>query len=876
MCNNDFIIMCERLERPLGLMNEKPRFSWYCKGAYLQTKQISYRIQVYDIHNEKEILWDSGSVLAHDNPAVEYEGAALKSRGRYLYGIEIQVKAPDTDEIITLYKEDVFEMGILRDSEWHGKWLQASGRCSNQAPLFRSDIQVDTERENIRLYICGLGYFEAYINGERIGDSVLDPGFTNYNKRVLYRVFDISAMLRKGKNSFAVMLGRGWYGNMHNSFDFYMNGQPEWLDDPKLICEIWSGDDCLFASKASDFRSHPSAIVKNNIYDGEWYNANLETADWKNTKTDTPDWQTAKEADPPKGRLYSQMMPPIKEVKEIAPKNVFLLENPSVYHMVFDFGVNMAGYVQIKVQGAKGQAVHLKYAEVVNEDHTVNQKNLRGAKAEDVYILRGDTEEVFKPHFTYHGFRYVQVEMDSGVILNEITAIEVHSAVEAISSFRCSNDICNRIYAATMQTEKSNLHSIPTDCPQRDERFGWLNDMAVRNEEALFNFDMFLFYEKWLQDITDAQQEDGSIPDTAPYFYGSSPAAHISSTLIILPWNLYKFYGDRQVLKKYYPNMQRYIEFKFSERDEDGLISNKYMGDWAPPMMEAVWGWGENAVPKNIAPQLITTCYLYYDCMLMNAISKVLDKKSNAAYYEQQMQEIKRCINQKYFHQAGYYDNNSQGANTFPLFLGLVPEDRTEVVVENLVDDIREKHDFHITTGNQMTKYIYEVMTKFDLDDLALSVTTNTAYPSIAYMLTQGATTIWERFENMTGGHMNSHNHPMMGAFTVWFFKGLCGIDMEVKEDKRRIKICPKLCDELTFVEASHRYENGTLSCRWEKNETEIKFLVQIPWNSEADFVLPKMDNEIASCEVNGESVDTKDGSLVLGSGESRIKVVLQ
>ena len=847
---------CEYLQEALGIQNEKPRFGWRMPDGYAD--QRAYRIQVYD-ETKEHCVWDSG--LQEDNrcAAVEYEGEPLRSRTIYQWMLRVELTDGSCYE-----GQSWFETGILKQSEWEAAWIQTAAPKQNGSILLNRQFELEQIPERSRVYISGIGYYELYLNGQKVGDGVLEPGWTDYDKRVLYSVYDVTNLLKKGSNILGIWLGDGWYANRHQGFMQLVGKYPSWYGIPKVICELAMWQEGQLAKRIlteggaqGGWLACDGPIVRNNLYDGEEYDARMEKEGWT-TAEYIPDgqWRPAVAAAGPTGVLTAQIMPPIRKTKEYRPVYMSYGRNRSV---VVDFGQNLAGWARIIVKGQAGQKVRLKYGEMTDHDGDVKQENLRSAKAEDCYILKGAEMEEYEPRFTYHGFRYMQIIADEGVLVLDTVAVAVHSDVEQTGSFNSSSEILNDIQQAVIKTELNNLHSVPTDCPQRDERLAWLNDMTVRFEEALFNFDMILFYEKWLDDISDAQDsENGYIPDTAPYFYGGRDASHISSVYVLLPWFLYLFYGDQQPLRKHYEGMRRYVAYKLRRRDENGLVPKEYFGEWAPPMTESILGWGENAVPSKIPAPLVTTGYLYYDCQIMEKAASLLGKDEDAVLFAGHAKNIAEAINSAYFQEEqGYYKPNIQGSNLFPLFLGIVPEERHRDVVRHLMENLKER-DYHISTGNQLTKYLFEVLRKEERNEEAYQIASQKTYPSIGYMLVNGATTIWERWENMEGSTMNSHDHPMLGAFTVWFYKALAGIQEE-EGLSGLIHLAPAVVSGLTFVTASVRTPGGILESGWRQEGEQVVFQIRVPWNTRVRLELPE------GLQPEG------DGEMLMTSGEYRI-----
>ena len=848
---DDLILCCEYTTTPLGVETPSPRFGWQGTGTLREALQKSYRILV---RKGQETVWDSGEVPSDRSSAVCYEGAPLLAATRYDWSVTVT-----TQTGLVRSGESWFETGLLQEADWHGaRWICHPNPQRGVAPLLRRTFCLAEKPRSARLYLSGIGYADTTVNGVRPDGSLLDPGWTDYQKTVLYRAWDVTELLRAGENVLAVELGEGWYGNDHPNFLNLIGALPSWLGMPKLICALRADDLWLVSDGDGQWMASDGPIRKNNVFDGEWYDGRLEKTGWRLPGYVPEQWEPAMACEGPGGRLCCQMMPAIGKKRQIKPFSVCYPDYGDAYEVVADLGVNIAGWVEITVRGQPGQKVELRYAEILNHDNAVNQGNLRGAKATDTFILGRAGENTYEPKFTYHGFRYVQIKTDPGVIVTGIRGWQIHTLVEQTGDFRCGHDLLNRTYTALLQTEQNNLHSVPTDCPQRDERLGWINDMTARCEEGLYNFDMMRFYEKWLRDIADAQDpETGAIPDTAPYFFGGRPAFHISSVYVLMPWLLYCFYGDKRPAEEHYAGMKRYVEFKLSQRDGRGLIREDYFGDWAAPMTESMLGWGENAVPLNNPQQLVTTCYLQYDCQLMEKMAELLGKPEDAARCRALQKEIAAAINLAFFHEEGCYASNAQGSNVFPLFLGIVPEGKREAVLENLLHDLFVERQGRLSTGNQLTKYLYEVLRQENCHQQAFALATYCGYPSIGYMLQQGATTIWERWEKMAGNHMNSHNHPMLGAYTIWFQKGLCGLDPQSRTEDGRLLLRPHPVEGLQTASARLGTPQGPVALEWSRQPDGLAVTVEVPWNSTVDVELPA-----AATALNGLLLETPQTRL--------------
>lgn len=832
---------CEYHDFPIGIQTRTPRLSWRIEDYGSLGVQQNYRIIVSDnadyILDGRGNCWDSGKLNSNQSLCIEYKGDELKSRVKYFWKVFIWCEGTKK----TIESDvSIFETAIFSNEEWRAKWIQHPAPEYGMSPLFRKEFILEEMTEEARVYICGLGYNILYINGQKVSDRVLEPGWTDYRKTVLYSIYDVSQLLKKGMNSFCIELGEGWYGHKHSSLQINAGSQPGWRCNPKLIFEI---DIQLINGNKKQILSDVDCsctygnIVQNSIYDGETAVGPQKIVGWKDTDFIVNDnWKNAIYADAPEGKMIAQIMPPIRITECLPPASISQIE-PNRF--IVDMGQNFSGWIDIEMSGSPYTTIKIYYAETLNEYGLVNQDNLRHAHNMDTYILRGNGIESYQPSFTYRGFRYVEILMELPINIIKITGKVVHSDLKRISNFECSNELINRIYKAVIWTERSNLHSVPTDCPQRDERQAWLNDVTVRCEEMLYNFDAVLFLEKWLNDITDAQTEIGSIPDTAPFIYGGNPSYHISSCFILIPWFIYKNTGDDTVMKRFYPQMKKYIEF-LELQTSTGLIGEPFMGDWAPPIGEGSDGsWG--AIPKNISKQMINTSYLVYDCIIMREIASKMELNDDISRYDLLKEKLIKAINEVFYNkEKGCYQPDSQGNNIMPLFLNFAPD--KERVLQALMKNLVQSN-YHTTTGNQTTKYIFDLLDKENLNDIAFELAASTTYPSLGYMLEKGATTIWERWEYNTGPGMNSHNHPMLASYTAWYFKALAGIRLDKSGDNlSSVLIQPAILDGLDYVKSYVVTPKGKISVEIRNNKEDATLYAKVPWNVKANFVFSNHD----------------------------------
>jgi len=841
--NKPIHLLCEYAVNPIGIDVRNPRFSWRMESRKRLQAQRAYQILVASspelLKENAGDLWDSGRVDSDKSINIPYQGKELSSKQSCYWKVRIW----DQDDQVSEYSETAyFEMGLLNQDEWTGVWIGPADFSPASAPMFRREIEIRKPVCRARVYIAGLGYYELRINGQKVGDSVLDPGWTDYKKRVLTAAYDVTGFLKQGNNVLGVILGKGWYG------DYALNLRMDMAFDDGTECSIVTDRNSGWMVNTQ------GPIVENSIYNGETYDARREKEGWdrpeyKNicTKEEWNEWRKPMELEGPGGVLKAQMPEPIKVVREMVPIG---MSNPRPGIVVYDLGQNIAGWVRLKVEGPRGTKVVLKFAEYLNGDGTVSQENLRSAQATDTYILKGSGPEIYEPRFTYHGFRYIQMEGFPGKPeLTSVIGCVVRTSAALKGSFRCSNPLINKIQECVLWTEADNLHSIPTDCPQRDERMGWLNDMTVRAEEALFNFDLARLYTKWIQDIADAQGEkSGAITDTAPFSrFGKRPADPVCSSYLIVPWLVYLHYDDSRILQEHYEGFKRWTEY-LRRQSDDYIVSYSYCGDWASPINQAVLGSiGAGAVSAHTPGELISTGYFYLNAVLLSKMAAILGKEEDAERYQRLAENIKEAFNRSFLNrETCQYAKGSQASNAFALYLGLVPEEYREGVLKNLVRDIVEINQYHLTTGNLCSRYLMDVLVENGYPDVAYALAVQTTYPSWGYMIEKGATTIWERWEHVTAGEycsMASHNHPMYGSISAWFYKYLGGFFLDEKgAGFKKMVIKPHIIGDLDFVECSVNTLRGPAAVNWRRTEGGIELDVTVPWNSTAVVYVPKVN----------------------------------
>ncbi len=850
---------------PIGI-DYAPQLSWRLSSPDRDVVQTAYRILVAgseaSLAQDKGDIWDSGKVASGESSSISTTHLNLESRKRYFWKVKVW-----QDDVESPWSEPAWwEMGLIRQSDWQGGWIGYVPGIPGRVLYFKGTYWSDPDRtiKHARAYVAGIGFHSFYVNREKVGDHVLDPAQSTYSKRVYYETYDLDKVLRPGANSLVIPVAPGWLGTPRL----------------RIQVEITYTDGAFVLLNSDSFRHVTSGpTVQATIFDGETYDAREDRdAIWQ---PGTPpglmdkEWAWAHNTDDPVGELHAARVEPIRIVETLKPTMVSE-PRPGVY--VFDAGRNLAGWVEIKVRAGKGDAISLYFAETVRDDGSVNQDNLRNAKSCDTYICAGGGEETWEPSFTYHGFRYFQVEgLPYKPEAGDFTVKVVRTDVRTTGEFSCSDELANKIHRMVVNTESSNLHSVPTDCPQRDERMGWLNDLTVSHEIALFNFDMARFFPKFAQDITDTQDPAGTITCVAPFRFGMRPADPVCASYLLLPARAYEFYGNKQAIADQFEGMRAWTDYLRS-RTNDGIVDYSYYGDWCPPR-DFLMDPNGSGVSRDTPGVMISTGYLFYCEKLIADMARVLDLKDVAARYDEYSAQTRLAFNREYWdEEKGGYASNNQASNAFALYLGLADGIQAQRALENLVADVRSR-DYHLTTGNLCTKYLLDVLAARGYVDVAWKLVTQTTYPSWGFMISKGATTVWERWEYLTGDAMNSHNHPMMGTVDAWFYRYLLGINPSFGNPGfSRFTLKPCVPADLEWAEGSLDTVKGTIRSAWKKNGRNLTWSIDIPSGSVADVWVPSAEGRSVLCNGRKAKAKAKDGYaiLTLGSGHYELKSVIR
>jgi alpha-L-rhamnosidase len=826
-------LRCEQLENPLGLDAPRPRLSWKLDSNQRGQKQTAYEIIVAtsarNLRPGRADLWDSGKVVSEDTTEIYYSGAPFGSRQACYW----MVRAWDKNGRVFESKPARWEMGLLHPSDWQAQWIaRTTDRNVAAAPLLRRSFALPGVVKQARAYVTGLGYFELYINGQRVGDHVLDPGYTRYDRHILYLTHDVTSLLHRGDNAMGLMLGHGWY-DVLNKTAWNWDAAP-WRAAPKCLCQIeieFEDGRRQIVSTDEHWKTAEGPIVRDSIYTGEVYDARMEKPGWTSPGYNDADWDGAIPASAT-GVLQAQPMPPIRVQEIIAPLSVRAAA-PGVF--IYDFGHNLSGRAQLSVQGPAGARVSLKYGERLGRDGLVDQAAIAmhvvrfdpSQKFQtDEYILKGGAKETWQSRFSYDGFRYVEVRGFPGQPdSNSLSAVYFHSDVPAIGQFECSNPLLNRIAEAAQRSYLGNLQGIPTDCPHR-EKNGWTGDAQLASELGMFNYFPSAVYSKWMQDMVDAQLPDGKLPGIVPssgwgYDWGNGPAW--DSALLIIPYNQYLFYGVTEDFRRHFAHMKLYVDY-LTARSKDGIV-NVGLNDWAP-------------YKATTAAPITDTAYYYIDTKIVALAAGLLGQDDEQRHYQEQAEKIKAAFTRQFYHpETGQYDQGTQTALSCALYQGLVAPEERDRVTSNLVDAVARANG-HIDTGILGSKYLLNALTENGRSDVAYRVATQRDLPSWGWWIEQGATTLWEQWNGA-----DSRFHVMFGEIDAWFYKALAGINPDpAAPGFKHFFITPQVVGDLTWARASYDSVRGKIVSDWKVLGHEFRIKVRVPANTTATVSLPIAD----------------------------------
>jgi len=853
-------LQTEYLVNPIGLDVGNPRFSWRMADQRQGAAQTAYRLMVGTdsaaLSKAQATVWNTEWQQSPAN-LVTYAGEPLKPFTKYYWSVMIADHKQQKSAVAAIAS---FETGMMQMSNWRGAWISDRADINlKPAPYFRTTFTAAKKVKSARAYIAAAGLYELSVNGKKIGDHRLDPMYTRFDRRTLYVTYDVTQVLKTGKNALGVILGNGWYNHQSTAvWDFH---KANWRARPTFCMDLritYDDGTTAIISSGKDWKTDLSPVIFNSIYTAEHYDARLEQAGWNMPDFDDSKWKEVMYRSAPSSNIVAQAMHPVRNVEEIASVS---LKKFNDTNYVFDLGRNISGVSKILVNGPAGTVVRLKHAERLYANGHVDQSNIgahyrptddKDPFQTDILILSGKGPQSFMPRFNYKGFQYVEVTSTQPLKLQKenLKGYFMHSDVPATGSVNSSNPIVDKIWSATNNSYLSNLFGYPTDCPQR-EKNGWTGDAQIAIETGLYSFDGITVYEKWLADHRDEQQPNGVLPSIIPtngwgYEWGNGP--DWTSTIAIIPWNIYLFYGDQQLLGKSYPNIKLYVDH-IDELYPSGLTTWG-LGDWVP-------------VKSKSPVELTSTCYYYADALILAKAAKILGKADEAKKYMALADKIKNAFNGKYLNKdTGIYNTGLQTELSVPLFWGLVPEDMKTKVAANLAKRV-EADGFHLDVGLLGQKAILNALTENGYAETAYKVAAQKTYPSWGWWIENGATTLYENW-NIEATSDISLNHIMFGEIGAWIYKGLGGIRPDATQPGfKNIILNPNFVQGMEHFEARHIGPYGEIVSSWKRKGKGLTYAVTIPANSTATVILPAIAGQTVA--LDGKTIAEHSVQLTAG-----------
>ena len=884
-------LTCNSQSNPIAIDSDQPLLSWIVKADGFNREQTAYQVLVAsgpELLNEKKAdLWNSGKVMSSQSSNVKYKGKNLHPTNKYYWKVKIW---DENDKESGWSAINTFETGLMNESNWgNAMWITLSndsrksehrfreyktGRMekpvlvtSNPVGYFRNEIVANKEIESARAYICGLGYYELYINGEKTGDHVLDPAPSNYDKQAYYVSYDVSKQLKSGKNTLGIIIGNGFYGQSIS-----------WKNDPeserdlsygipaaRLLLKLTytDGSQAEFVSN-ENWKNSTGPIVFDNIYGGDTYDARFEITGWNTTGYDDSNWTNTRTVTPEINKISSQEMPPIRRLKELEPKHVF--KSPVTGNWIVDFGQNIAGWVKISVSGKAGQSIEIIPTEALTQSGDDIFPGSTGGGANGMpqllkYICKGDGPETWEPKFSYHGFRYVQISgISSKPDANMIKAVLVATDVKQKGSFYCSDPLLNKMDTISRWTIVDNLHGIPEDCPHR-EKCGWLGDAHAFCEYALYTYDMANFYMKYMEDIRtqmrpvkgNNSEQSFNVPTMIAPGKRTSTIAKLDWGIatMYLPWYNYIYYGDSSIVLEYYDEMKELTNYYLTFKDDKGIIQNG-MGDWCPPL----WDRRQNPEAMECHPVVSANAYFYDILGIMEYFAGMNKDDDFRDKMKIEKNQLYVAFNKEYLEKIPLTAHNwygSQTATVMAVQFGMVPDEKLESVVKGLEYNISAVKGIHHSTGIHGNRYIYTVLNKYGKADLAHKILTTPTFPSQTYVMNYGFTTwperqfYWDEMEGLT----NSLNHPMHSGFAAYFYESLGGIKSSYeKAGYKEFSVNPIFPKNITYTTVIIPTPYGNIHNEWKISDSDFTMNLTVPFNTKAKLVLSK--SEFKTLRING------------------------
>ena len=873
-------LRCENLVNPIGLDEKAPRFSWQLEADDRNVMQTACEIRVGTdmaaLSKGKKLTWTSGKVASSQSVFVPWGGGDLKSGVKYFW----QVRVWDNRGKTSAWSETAFwQMGLLNPDDWKAKWIGVSyeeDTLLRRSPMLRKVFSTGKKIRSATAFITARGLYEAQINGRRVGNDYLSPGWTSYNNRLQYQAYDVTDLVKQGANAIGVTLGSGWYRG-YIGFSGQKNFYGKELALLFQLDITYSDGSTESVISDGSWKCSTGSILDSEIYHGETIDARLEKKGWAMAAYDDANWLKVRLMDSGKAALVGTYNEPVRKQERLKPVSMFKTPKGE---QVLDFGQNLVGWVEVRISGRAGDTLRLKHAEVLDKAGNFYTENLRPAQQTNTYILKGGGEEFFEPHFTFQGFRYIKIEAFPGEVKPEnFTAVALYSGMAKTGEFSCSHPLINLLQQNIQWGQRGNFLDVPTDCPQRDERLGWTGDAQAFSRTATFNFDAHNFFSKWLKDVAHDQRPDGSVPFVVPNVLGEQACGSTgwADVATIMPWNVYLAYGDKRVLENQFASMKAWVDYMTAQSKDNLWNTGFHFGDWL------FYSENDDRIGRSAITfkPLIQQCFWAHSTQLVIHAANVLGKNDDAAHYAELLKRIKKGFMDEYVTPNGSLVSGTQTAYVLALQFDMLPENLRQQAAARLVKNV-EAYE-HLTTGFLGTPYLCHVLTRFGHDDLAYKLLLREKYPSWLYPVTMGATTIWERWDGIKPdstfqeASMNSFNHYAYGAVGDWMYRVAAGID--TREDApgyQHIRIKPHPGGGLTFVNAEQWTLYGKVASRWKREQDLMVYDIEIPVNTRATIYVPSgaeaavTEGGQALGDVKGLQVKGKEGAYVVvevGSG---------
>ena len=854
-------LRCEYRVNPLGIDEKKTRLSWILESDRRDTSQSAWRVCVASsaqlLAAGKVDLWDSGRIEDDRSVHIPYEGKPLTSRQTCHWQVQIW----DNQGVSIMSEPAFWTMGLLEDKDWQADWIIADPDYFNHLehavkptitepgtpPWFRKIFTVNDSIRKATLYASARGLFELHMNGHRISNDIFAPEWTDYDKRIHYRTYDVTKMIQTDKNVLGAVLGDGWYSG-------YVGWQETrgryGLENSLLVqleITLADGSTRMITSDQS-WKCTAGPILSSDFMMGETYDARCELSGWDQPDYDDNAWSDVRTITPPEVPLVAQRSEPVQIIETIEPVSVH--ENaPGTW--IYDLGQNITGWVRLKICGSAGTRITLRHGERLNPDGSLYTENLRRAKATDTYILSGRGEEVWQPRFTFHGFQYIELTgLNSQPPEGAVTGCVIHSATPPAGQFDCSDSRINRLWLNGLWSQKDNFLSVPTDCPQRDERLGWTGDAQVFSRTASYNMDVAAFFSKWMMDVQDAQTPDGIFPDTAPRLRedenfvgldGLGGAAGWADAGVIIPWTLWRVYGDTRIIERHYKAMTAWLDY-IQRTNPDGIRSNELgnnYGDWLCIPSDTTFR------TQSPMKTLLATAYWADDAAKLARMADAIGRDQDAHRFQTVFEQVRKAFQKEFLLEDGKLAVETQTAYLLALAFNLLPEEAVKSAAKSLIENIKSLN-WHLSTGFIGISHLNPVLTEISRCDVAWRLLLNDDYPSWLYPVLHGATTIWERWNGWTqeegffNPQMNSFNHYSLGSVGEWLYRYAAGIELDPQINGfKKFLLRPYPGGGLSYAAAEYDSIHGCIKSRWQRQDATLTYDITVPANTSACVCIP-------------------------------------